>query len=71
MIGLPGGCLQSCRCIQKVACFPCAESHKEFRQHSEKPCANTGVAGLLTVATFPGQATLSCLESCQPKGGAR
>ena len=68
---LPVGCLQSCLTLQKVACFPCAESHKEFRQHSEKPSTNSGVSGLPTLATFPRQATMGCLKSCRAKEEAR
>lgn len=71
MMGLPMGCLESCLCARKVACFRCAESRKEFMQLSAKPLVSIGALGLPAEATFPRQATLSCLEGCLPKERGR
>jgi hypothetical protein len=69
MSWLPMGCLQSCLSILKVACFSCAEQHREIRQHSLKTLVNNGGTGLPTLATcLPlGNLVLSgcCREGCR------
>lgn len=57
MSRLPKGCLDH----QKVAYFPCGKSYACFRQLSDKHRSRSGDLGLPTLATFPGQATQSCL----------
>ncbi len=71
MKGLPMGCLKSCLDTRKVAYFTCAESSKEFRQLPLEYLVSVGVSGLPAVATFPREATQSCLQGCLPKEGKR
>lgn len=69
MSQLPGCCLSGCLRTQKVAYFPCAESHRNFRQLSMKTLVNIEAAWLPASATFPplGNVVLpgGCLEGCQ------
>ena len=66
---LPRGCLSGCLQVQKVAYFPCAESHQHFRQLSMNPLVNSGDTRLPTLATVStlGNHVLpvGCLEGCQ------
>lgn len=65
---LPRGCLSGCLSAQKVAYFPCAESHRDFRQHSMKALVNIGVAWLPPLAMLQplGNPVLPgcCREGC-------
>jgi hypothetical protein len=36
---------------QNISCFPCTESHREFRKHSMESRANSGDAEFPTLAT--------------------
>ena len=66
---LPCGCLTGCLWAQKVACFPCAGSHRNFRQLSTKVLVYIGSAWLPTLATVStlGNVMLpvGSLEGCQ------
>ena len=69
MSQLPGCCLSGCLRTQKVAYFPCAESHRNFRQLSTKTLVYIGSAWLPTLATVftLGNVMLpvGCLEGCR------
>lgn len=71
MMGLPLGCLHCCLLAHKVAYFVYAELDKEFRQLSTNLLVNIADSRLPSLATFPSQATLGCLEGCLPRERAR
>jgi len=66
---LPMGCLRGCLGAQKVACFSCAKSHRNFRQLTTKLSVNKDVQWLPSLGhvSVPGNQKLpgDCPESCQ------
>jgi hypothetical protein len=51
MRGFPMSFLDGFLLVQNVSCFPCEESHGEFRKHSMKSRVNRGGSRFPTLAT--------------------